>query len=521
MSVLQPIESPADVVVEATNVTKIYGKGEAAVHALRGVDVQIGRGEFTAIMGPSGSGKSTLMHCLAGLDSITDGTITLDDVTVSKLSERKLTRLRRDKIGFIFQSFNLIPTLNAEENIKLPADIAKRPISRERFNTLVQAVGIADRLKHRPAELSGGQQQRVACARALATDPTVVFADEPTGNLDSKSTRQILSFLRHAVDSLGQTVVMVTHEPDAAAFADRVLFLFDGQVVAQLRNPQRDTILDALRELGGPDSIDSFDEDGSVLADSGARARQPQVTGVPTRSSREIRPSSEELAASGMAGAAQQSSAGQEYPVAAEYAAGQDTATASQGTAGAHLTDPSSADLRTTSAAHTSSAPHADATTHATASALPTDGETGPTTPTRARHRALQTPTQSQPEAAQSTAPQTPEAAASPTCRTPSYHTPGDQMPTTAASGSGRPATPTVDATLPADATPDAPLPGEPLDVALRRMAPARDLEPETERVLEAAQRVLQNLPGSVIPQDDPSLTGQIPIVPDTSKRSR
>ncbi len=260
MSVLQALTTPTEPAIIARGLTKTYGKGNAAVTALKSVDVSIGRGEFTAIMGPSGSGKSTLMHCLAGLDSITSGDVTLDGNTISSMSERKLTKLRREQIGFIFQSFNLIPTLTARENITLPADIAKKTVSKERFDTIVDAVGLRDRLTHRPAEMSGGQQQRVACARALITEPTVVFADEPTGNLDSKSSAQVLKFLREAVDTFEQTAVMVTHDPTAASHADRILFLVDGSIVAELRQPTPDAVLDALRELDGLRKTDPQDE---------------------------------------------------------------------------------------------------------------------------------------------------------------------------------------------------------------------------------------------------------------------
>ena len=226
--------------VSARNLSKVYGRGSGAVTALDSVNVDIARARFTAIMGPSGSGKSTLMHCLAGLDSITSGEIMLDGDMISSMSQRRLTRLRRERIGFIFQSFNLVPTLTAAENITLPLDIARKKVN---------PVGLRERLSHRPAELSGGQVQRVACARALVGEPAVVFADEPTGNLDSHSTDQVLEILRRSVDDLGQSVVMVTHEPEAAAWADTVIFLRDGHVVAQLDDPDRDRVLDALREL--------------------------------------------------------------------------------------------------------------------------------------------------------------------------------------------------------------------------------------------------------------------------------
>lgn len=240
-----------EMVIRARALRKVYGKGGTAVEALRGVDVDIPKGEFTAIMGPSGSGKSTLMHCLAGLDSFTSGQVHLAGVALAGLSQRKLTKLRRDKVGFIFQAFNLLPTLSAAENIKLSADASGAKIDPARFAQLTEAVGIANRLRHRPAELSGGQQQRVACVRALITEPAVIFADEPTGNLDSKSSRQILAFLQQAAHDFQQTVVMVTHDPAAAAWADRVLFLVDGEIVQELCNPETDSVLDALREIGG------------------------------------------------------------------------------------------------------------------------------------------------------------------------------------------------------------------------------------------------------------------------------
>ncbi len=266
-----------DPVVIATELTKTYGKGTAAVHALREVDLEIGRAQFTAIMGPSGSGKSTLMHCLAGLDVATGGSILLEDRELTTMKDRQLTKLRRESIGFIFQSFNLVPTLNAKENITLPADIAGIRVDKERLNTVIDAVGLQDRLTHRPAELSGGQQQRVACARALVTEPAVVFADEPTGNLDSTSSDQVLRFLRQAVDQFDQTVVMVTHEPEAAAWADRVIFLRDGKLAGELNAPSRDTVLDALRELGDESernregAVDAVSSSPSPLRDSDPR----------------------------------------------------------------------------------------------------------------------------------------------------------------------------------------------------------------------------------------------------------
>ena len=231
------------------DLVKIYGTGETAVLALNHVNVDIERGRFTAIMGPSGSGKSTFMHCLAGFESITSGSVVLDGVEIAGMSERNLTKLRRQRVGFIFQSFNLIPTLSAAENIRLPQDIAHERIDQDRFDAVVDALELRERLGHRPSELSGGQQQRVACARALMQSPTVLFADEPTGNLDSHSTDQVLMYLRRAVATFGQTVVMVTHEPQAASYADTVLFLIDGSVVAQLDAPTEDDILDSLASL--------------------------------------------------------------------------------------------------------------------------------------------------------------------------------------------------------------------------------------------------------------------------------
>ncbi|MDO8107285.1 ABC transporter ATP-binding protein [Isoptericola sp. b441] len=237
-------------IASARGLVKIYGKGEAAVRALDGVDVDLARGELTAIMGPSGSGKSTLMHCMAGLDTATAGSIVVDGLDIGRMNQRKLTSLRRTRIGFVFQAFNLIPTLTAEENITLPLDIARAPLDREWFDAVVDAVGLRDRLDHRPSELSGGQQQRVACARALVSRPSVIFADEPTGNLDSRSAAEVLSFLRRSVDELGQSVVMVTHDPTAASYAHRVLFLADGRLVGEVQDPTRETVLDALRLYG-------------------------------------------------------------------------------------------------------------------------------------------------------------------------------------------------------------------------------------------------------------------------------
>ena len=242
--------APAEVIASARGLVKTYGTGETAVHALAGVDVNFGRGELTAIMGPSGSGKSTLMHCIAGLDAVTAGTVFIDGENVGAMNQRQLTRLRRTRLGFIFQAFNLIPTLTAAENITLPMDIARRPVDRAHFDAIVAAVGLQGRLDHRPSELSGGQQQRVACARALVAKPAVIFADEPTGNLDSRSSGELLAFLRRSVDDLGQSVVMVTHDPGAAAYAHRVLFLADGLLVGELSSPTQASVLDMLGSMG-------------------------------------------------------------------------------------------------------------------------------------------------------------------------------------------------------------------------------------------------------------------------------
>ena len=224
-----------DSIVTAVDVRRRYGEGDAAVNALAGVTVGFERGRFSAIMGPSGSGKSTLMHILAGLDRPTSGSVTLDGDEISGLDDAELTRLRRDKLGFVFQFFNLIPVLTAEENVVLPLSIAGRKPDADWFDRLIDTVGLRDRLTHRPAELSGGQQQRVAVARALASRPAVVFADEPTGNLDSKSSEEVLRLLRTAVDEFGQSVVMVTHDPEAASYADRVIFLADGRIVELMK----------------------------------------------------------------------------------------------------------------------------------------------------------------------------------------------------------------------------------------------------------------------------------------------
>jgi putative ABC transport system ATP-binding protein len=228
---------------------KVYGEGDASVEALRGITLAFGEAELTAIMGPSGSGKSTLLHCLAGLDTPTGGSVFIGDVDITKLSERQLTQLRRDKIGFVFQAYNLIPTLTAKENITLPLDIAGRDVDQAWFDQVIDTTGLRDRLSHKPTELSGGQQQRVAGARALVSRPEIVFADEPTGNLDSRSSEELLRFLRGAVTDHGQTIVMVTHDARAAGFADRVVFLSDGNAVDEMRDPTADRILDRLKSL--------------------------------------------------------------------------------------------------------------------------------------------------------------------------------------------------------------------------------------------------------------------------------
>lgn len=242
-----PGESVEDPIISVHALTKVFGSGDTAVHALRGIDLDFERGKLTAVMGPSGSGKSTLMHCMVGLEASTSGTVTLNGQNVTAMNEKQLTALRRDNIGFIFQSFNLVPTLNARENIELPATIAGEKVDEERLMMIARSLGLEDRLTHRPAELSGGQQQRVACARALLRRPAVIIADEPTGNLDSAATAQVLEFLRASVDDEGQTVIMVTHEADAAAFADRVVFIADGMVSGELLDPTREQILDALK----------------------------------------------------------------------------------------------------------------------------------------------------------------------------------------------------------------------------------------------------------------------------------
>jgi putative ABC transport system ATP-binding protein len=238
------------VAAQAEEVTKIYGTGDTAVRALNNITVEFAAARYTAIMGPSGSGKSTLLHCLAGLDRVTAGRVVLGDIDITAVSEKELTIVRRDKIGFVFQSYNLIPTLNAIENITLPLALAGRKPDKQWLDRVISTVSLADRLTHRPSELSGGQQQRVAIARALASRPQVIFADEPTGNLDSKASGEILGFMRQAVDELGQTVVMVTHDPIAAGYADRVVFLGDGQIVDEMQNPTAEAVIDRVKQLG-------------------------------------------------------------------------------------------------------------------------------------------------------------------------------------------------------------------------------------------------------------------------------
>jgi len=245
-----PVLARARTALEATDLVKTYGSGDTAVRALDGVTVAFTSGEFTAIMGPSGSGKSTLMHCLAGLDTPTSGSGRIGGTEISGLGDRALTLLRRRRVGFIFQSFNLLPTLTAEQNIRLPLELAGRKPEPEWWDAVIASLGLTDRLRHRPSQLSGGQQQRVACARALITRPDVVFADEPTGNLDSRSGAEVLGFLRESVRELGQTVIMVTHDPVAASYAGRVLFLADGRVSGEMSAPTPQSVLDYLKRNG-------------------------------------------------------------------------------------------------------------------------------------------------------------------------------------------------------------------------------------------------------------------------------
>jgi putative ABC transport system ATP-binding protein len=250
MSTATPPAPGSTVAASARDAVKVYGSGDTEVRALDGVTVDFDAGRFTAIMGPSGSGKSTLMHCVAGLDDLTSGQAFIAGTDLTGLNDKELTQVRRDRVGFVFQSFNLIPTLNALENITLPMDLAGRKPDPVWLDLVVSTVGLSDRLQHRPSELSGGQQQRVAVARALAGRPDLVFADEPTGNLDSRTGAEILAFMRQAVRDLGQTIVMVTHDPVAASYADRVVFLADGRIVDELFEPTAESVLDRMKSFG-------------------------------------------------------------------------------------------------------------------------------------------------------------------------------------------------------------------------------------------------------------------------------
>ncbi|MEX2292942.1 MAG: ABC transporter ATP-binding protein [Acidimicrobiales bacterium] len=251
MTTTTPTAGPStDVAARAVDATKVYGSGDTEVRALDGVTVDFETGAFTAIMGPSGSGKSTLMHCVAGLDSLTSGRVSIAGTDLTTLNDKALTQVRRDQVGFIFQAFNLIPTLSALENITLPMDLAGRKPDKPWLDSVIDTVKLGDRLTHRPSELSGGQQQRVAVARALAARPHIIFADEPTGNLDSRASAEILGFMQRAVSDLGQTIVMVTHDPGAASYASRVVFLADGRIVDELLKPTAKKVLDRLKALG-------------------------------------------------------------------------------------------------------------------------------------------------------------------------------------------------------------------------------------------------------------------------------
>ena len=243
-------QQEVSVAARAVGAVKVYGEGDAAVRALDSVSVEFPTGRFSAIMGPSGSGKSTLLHCMAGLDRLTDGKVFIGDVDLGSLDEKHLTMLRRDRVGFIFQAYNLVPTLTASENVTLPMDIAGRKPDRNWLDTVIDTVGLRDRLSHRPGELSGGQQQRVAAARALASRPEIVFADEQTGNLDSRSGAELLGFMQRAVREYGQTIVMVTHDAGAAGYADRVVFLNDGHVEDEMARPTAERVLDRMKSLG-------------------------------------------------------------------------------------------------------------------------------------------------------------------------------------------------------------------------------------------------------------------------------
>ena len=237
--------------IELDEICKVYSLGEAQVEALRGVSLNIDQGEYIALMGPSGSGKSTLLHCIAGLDNLTSGSAYIGDVDLSSLKDRDLTLLRRERIGFVFQAFNLVPSLSAEENILLPLSIGGKKPDEDWYSQILDTVGLRDRLKHLPSELSGGEQQRVAAARALVSQPEIIFADEPSGNLDSKAGAELLAFMRRAVKEFGQTIVMVTHDPNTAAYADRIIFLGDGKTVDEMFDPTPDAVLDRLKSLGG------------------------------------------------------------------------------------------------------------------------------------------------------------------------------------------------------------------------------------------------------------------------------
>jgi putative ABC transport system ATP-binding protein len=258
-----------DFAARAQGIAKVYGSGDAKVIALDAVTLGVPRGRYTAIMGPSGSGKSTLMHCMAGLDSVDSGQVFIGGTELSRLKDKQLTRLRRDNVGFIFQAFNLVPTLTALENIRLPMDIAGRKPDQAWLDQVIDTVGLRPRLKHRPSELSGGQQQRVACARALASRPEIIFADEPTGNLDSRSSAEVLGFLRESVRSMGQTIVMVTHDPTAAAYADQVVFLTDGRIVDTMADPTAERVLERMK---------GFDAPAGAPAGAGAAAQPGAVT---------------------------------------------------------------------------------------------------------------------------------------------------------------------------------------------------------------------------------------------------
>ena len=243
-------KAPALIAAHTIEASKIYGRGQTEVRALDGITVDFAAHSFTAIMGPSGSGKSTLLHCVAGLDSLTSGKVFIGEDDLSAMDDRQLTLLRRDRIGFVFQAYNLVPTLTAWENVRLPLRLAGRKGDNEWIHTVIETMGLTDRLDHRPSELSGGQQQRVAVARALATRPQIIFGDEPTGNLDSRSGTEVLTFMRRAVDDMGQTIVIVTHDPRAASYADRIIFLADGRVVDEMQHPTPDLVLERMKRFG-------------------------------------------------------------------------------------------------------------------------------------------------------------------------------------------------------------------------------------------------------------------------------